>query len=418
MTNVSKVPIQTFVFFDLEATDLTRPRITELCLLSVQREELLTREGSPRIVNKLTICVHPQKPISLIASDITGLYNDSLESQTSFDKNVVDIITLFLSRLPQPVCLVAHYGNGFDYPLLNAELKRAKCELSLEVLCVDSLDAVRSIDTKILYEEERALIEIQNQNNTTPVRQGIQDVSQNDFRISEDQTRPACTATVKQDSMHAKRNADTDSIDHVRKRLFTGAEKNVKEAESMENKSCLKEELSAKDASQVVENSEKIQADAAVVQQASPQQPMARAVEQNVESLTLKSEYSATDDMLMAAVDFIEANENPDKTCTPLRKCLNSNGGSSTDVTPVNSRTQISDILYGDQGQTTPIVLPRLSYKLEEIYLRTFGQKPPLSHNAEDDCVTLMKVCKKRCPQFIEWADQHQVALSSVVPIF
>ncbi|XP_021352012.1 uncharacterized protein LOC110449460 isoform X2 [Mizuhopecten yessoensis] len=538
MATVPKTPIQTIVFFDLEATSLTRPRITELCLLSVQREEFLTRNGSPRVVNKLTLCVDPQKAISPIANNMTGLYNDSLESQTPFDNKVVDIMAHFLSRLPQPVCLVAHYGHGFDYPLLNAELKRAKCELPLDVVCVDSLEAIRAIDMQTLYEQEQQRIDMQNQNNSTPTHRGIQSgqgVQPNNSTTPELQTQPTHTATVKQDTMLAKRKADAGSIEHVRKRLFTDSDKVAKEVENSEDKTkvemaCCKEKQTVEATRQLVQNLHEINPETAVVPTPSrdtPEQPKAQE-EQNVglqsiaASSVLDSQQSVTDDMLMEAVESVEADENFEKAGTSMTKCPpsvsnvtlkpstqrtsppqahvmcsnnDSNSGTGNDkaglpgtsvsvpgnsgvcftgnvnaqlpetsgvhdvksidrvpnngfqsaqpsagdtvrcktsidqlhtpvkssnnnVTPVTTGVNNNNNSVTNQDHVTPMVLPKLSYKLEEIYYRTFGQKPPLSHNAEDDCITLMKVCKKRCPQFLEWVNKHQVLLSTLPPMY
>ena len=66
--------VRTLVLFDTETTSLNKPRITELCLMSVQREDLLTTVGTPRVVNKLTLCVNPQRCMDPEACKITGKY--------------------------------------------------------------------------------------------------------------------------------------------------------------------------------------------------------------------------------------------------------------------------------------------------------------------------------------------------------
>ena len=64
------------VFLDFEATGLLgpaqRPRITELCLLAVHRDDLTSGMGFPRALNKLTLCLNPKKPIHMGSSQITG----------------------------------------------------------------------------------------------------------------------------------------------------------------------------------------------------------------------------------------------------------------------------------------------------------------------------------------------------------
>ena len=42
---------------------------------------------------------------------------------TNFNRTTVEIINTFLTCFPSHVCLVAHYGNTYDFPLLKAELE-------------------------------------------------------------------------------------------------------------------------------------------------------------------------------------------------------------------------------------------------------------------------------------------------------
>lgn len=41
-----------------------------------------------------------------------------LENESPFDKNTANCLNWFLERLEQPVCLVAHNGWTFDYPII------------------------------------------------------------------------------------------------------------------------------------------------------------------------------------------------------------------------------------------------------------------------------------------------------------
>ena len=126
--------VKTLVYFDVEATGLKsagRPRISELSLLAVNIKDVLKmseaikdniqnrtiessflqlRKLSPRIVNKLTLCIYPMATIVPLVSDITGLDNYNLTGQSKFNKSTGDLINSFLSLLPPPVCLVAHNG--------------------------------------------------------------------------------------------------------------------------------------------------------------------------------------------------------------------------------------------------------------------------------------------------------------------
>ena len=70
--------------------------------------------------------------------DLTGLDNYSLSEQSTFNKNTGELIKNFLSCLPTPVCLVAHKGNSYDFPLLKAELDKLGILLIAKILCAFS----------------------------------------------------------------------------------------------------------------------------------------------------------------------------------------------------------------------------------------------------------------------------------------
>ena len=161
--------IRTFVYFDLEATGLKssgRPRVCEISLIAVNTSDiqdlhkpLLNRisdrthedtiiqieKCSPRIMNKLTICVYPMATIVPFVSSMTGLDNYNLTGQSKFDRNIGNLLNIFLSCLPSPVCLVAHNGSQYDFPLLKAEMEKAGTKLGSQILCVDSYLGIRSI---------------------------------------------------------------------------------------------------------------------------------------------------------------------------------------------------------------------------------------------------------------------------------
>ena len=75
-----KNEIDTFIFFDLETTDLIRgtqlPMITELSMVAVSRDSLkakkATKTAMPRILQKLTIPIRPTESINPTASSISG----------------------------------------------------------------------------------------------------------------------------------------------------------------------------------------------------------------------------------------------------------------------------------------------------------------------------------------------------------
>ena len=164
--------IKTLVYFDIEATGLKssgRPRMTEISFVAVKMDDTLNlsmeikqllkngcSEGNllqleslqPRIVNKLTLCIYPMATIVPHVSDITGLDNYMLNGQSKFEMSTGILINSFLSHLPSPVCLVAHNGDAFDFPLLKAEMEKVNTPLNPLILCVDSYTGIKDIYKK------------------------------------------------------------------------------------------------------------------------------------------------------------------------------------------------------------------------------------------------------------------------------
>lgn len=73
------------------------------------------------------------------------------------------MLNIFLKHLPRPVCLVAHNGNQFDFPVLNHTVQALNGSLPTDLLCADSLKLFQ--DLHHLYGEESSSVS----NNSTPV---------------------------------------------------------------------------------------------------------------------------------------------------------------------------------------------------------------------------------------------------------
>ncbi|KAF6091704.1 three prime repair exonuclease 2 [Phyllostomus discolor] len=148
---------ETFVFLDLEATGLpnVNPEIAELSLFAVHRSSLENPERDevgtpvlPRVLDKLTLCMCPERPFTSKASEITGLSIEGLAQcqKAGFNEAVVRTLQAFLSRQEGPICLVAHNGFDYDFPLLCTELQRLGAHLPLNTTCLDTLPALRGLD--------------------------------------------------------------------------------------------------------------------------------------------------------------------------------------------------------------------------------------------------------------------------------
>ncbi len=71
-----------------------------------------------------------------------------LENESKFDENFVELLNHYLLQLPQPVCLVAHNGDKFDFPIVQRQLQTLNMTLVDDILCMDSLLFFRSYEGK------------------------------------------------------------------------------------------------------------------------------------------------------------------------------------------------------------------------------------------------------------------------------
>lgn len=161
MQNISTPPIQseeaeiteknkTFAFLDLETTGIPeleffKTKITEISIVACSVEHFLMGTA-PRVLHKLTLCFNPSKRIDLKSSDITGLTNELLEYENKFDENAMTLLEKFLSQLQQPVCLISHNGEKFDFPLLKKRFEVLKVSVPDTLKCCDSLKVFKDID--------------------------------------------------------------------------------------------------------------------------------------------------------------------------------------------------------------------------------------------------------------------------------
>lgn len=135
---MSTTAISTFVFFDLEtsglpADEFNRTKIIKLALVACSAEHIAATNTLaanraliklPHVLHKLSVCLNPQRMIHPEVTVITGLDNFQLEHEQPFGANTGALLVHFVQQLPQPVCLVAHNGDRFDFPLLRREMDR------------------------------------------------------------------------------------------------------------------------------------------------------------------------------------------------------------------------------------------------------------------------------------------------------
>ncbi|XP_055940212.1 uncharacterized protein LOC129969597 [Argiope bruennichi] len=161
----SIIKVATLVFFDLETTGLafeigkSNVQITEISMIAIDRKEFEQSTFEDlrdiRIIRKLCLCTKPRSMVSSSAAAITGLNNKNLMDQTPFERNAAEAINFFLSHLPKPVCLLAHNGNRYDFPLLKAEFSRLSMFLPPDILIADTLKAFRILGIPVFPPEKK-----------------------------------------------------------------------------------------------------------------------------------------------------------------------------------------------------------------------------------------------------------------------
>lgn len=156
LSSVLPAPVKTLVFFDLETTGLPssyqRVSITELAMVAVDRAHFEKQDKAEfRVTSKLTLCLKPVAPMHPMAVKKSGLNPTLLKDQCYFQK-ALPAIRAFLSALTPPVCLLAHNGDPFDFPIFVDELKFAGNSNDVDnilgisgLTCCDTLKAVRNV---------------------------------------------------------------------------------------------------------------------------------------------------------------------------------------------------------------------------------------------------------------------------------
>ncbi|ALC38335.1 CG3165, partial [Drosophila busckii] len=184
--------ISTIAVLDLECSNFpsennNRVSITELCIYAFD-SSILKDNGhlevpelddfvapltsklptTPRVLHKLNLLFRPSMLIWPDAERITGLSNFLLERESRLDENAAQMIINFLKHLPAPVCLVAHNGWGFDFPIVKQAFDKIGMQLPDSVLCVDSLRAFLEIDDKrkLTLSNTKVALEVELNDNT------------------------------------------------------------------------------------------------------------------------------------------------------------------------------------------------------------------------------------------------------------
>ncbi|GFN88206.1 three prime repair exonuclease 1 [Plakobranchus ocellatus] len=477
--------IRCFVLFDTETTGLpsvgNNPRITELCLLALTRNELASENSSPRVLNKLLLCFNPMKMISSAACLHTGLHNDSLEELSTF-KTQASLVCQFLKNLPHPVCLVAHNGNKFDFPLLVAHLEKGQQMIPEDVLCADSLEAFRAFDglppvpeflqtrgekssedqtsskrnalngvpfgndnlSAASSTEAKDLVNSQSisspvrkrglENCQEPTRDAEQDSRQDDESSGADlkvsmetfwDTSGAATPAKKTSRLIQEaptKRLPSPNFSPGMRVEYKGPQRNPirgvdtldKRAEFVQNE----RKLQGGNVSTIALSKGEVGCDGLVESQEEKVQ-CTRDSSQEGDALSKDQSLTDSEKLFLEAVEESERLEaqqvNNDLVTKPVGEAVSgtANPENSGDNTPVVTRESALGKTYDVECQK------KVSYSLPKLYARTFGQEPLVSHTAEDDCITMLKIIRNAAiKKFPQWCDENAVPLKDITSMY
>lgn len=384
----SKPPVSTLVFMDLETTGLPSSigrknvHITEISLVAVDRLDFEDDKSPLRVINKLSVCVQPRTAISYGAMKVTGLSNDILETQQIFNDAVPKLLDVFLSRLRRPICLLAHNGHCYDYPILQAELKRLNCSLPEDILCADTLEAFRKIG--LVPPNDTVVVD-------TPCE------------VAETNNYSACKVDLTDDDiekllsedMHLLENVNVPHEPHLMYNYNT-------QTQNFSTPNCFISPNNVNISDNHVSNSKN------------------NAVEFG------SGECTPIKTGIVPPVNGVYyANGNGVATTPQIDHLLSDNNQEHRDVShakrrlfsPAGNESTKKIVTESPSSSTVKSRAKKLpkkpQYSLEKLYIHYFGDMPPDSHHAESDCINLSKVCQKVSKHFLPWLDEHSYPFSS-----
>jgi len=334
---------------------------------------------------------------------VIGLNNDNLYQQKDFDSEVGDLILLFLRRLESPVCLVAHNGSRFDFPLLAAELQSTGCSPLLlvnnqPVLCIDTWEMFRDLAGDPVTFPNRFLREPSSSPPPTV--------------LSPDHQNPA--------------SSWTDAADCVGDRKDNGIRNFFRPEQTPPGKSDLTENVAnckkPKFESDGNGDSTRHHAASHISRQLFPDSGSDDCTSRD--GLTSSSDAGDASDLSLADHMGDLKTESFDSDTGNSQRV----GAESTDVeaarkTNNTSSADDSSSTFQFAGFTRPgrkIIMTaakRPSYKLVDLHQRIVGHEPTESHRAEDDCLTLARIFWLT-PKAPAWADSHAVPFDRFRPLY
>nr|XP_054769539.1 three prime repair exonuclease 2-like [Lytechinus pictus] len=377
MDSVTGLTIKSFVFLDFETSHLypkDRPKIIELSLIAINRAGLLdpnvhtslylaknnenstfdlSKVSLPRIVDKLTLCLDPGKYTSPHSARLTKMDKRKLDinKKLPFDEGVVTMLNIFLSRQDAPVCLVAHNGMRFDFPILRSELSGLTTgDPPAELYCLDTLKGFRAGFGATETQGVKKKREWKDKQNSVKIS-GIANVTQ-------DQTH------FNSSGITFAQSQDRRSGDFYHRTNQNGVDRSLLHNMTLHKSHDAKMSLS------------------------SSKNPIHHA--KQLPNPQRKHPHLHFVILLL-----------------PMLKRSRLRTSQARPVLPQHSGKRNQRLYSRHTVDDHPPKRQRVSYSLVNIFKRTFEREPPHSHSAEDDVVSLIKVLLPVISDFVSWADEN-----------
>ena len=390
-----------------------------------------------------------------------------------------------MDHLTKPICLLAHNGYRFDFPVLKAELNRTGENLCEDILCADTLEAFRSLDglparnDPFASQNHRSIYQGYTPKSTQIVWNKAPGVKRKPTENESCKTNPKISkhnidqfdVTMRcEESEHNK----VHKADKVKKKLFVdeiaSEEKTTKlnlsnetkqgedsqEYKSDEFSSSLEDSdyllalenvendlrntdssTSSVESSRKSSDSDRTDSQGSNLSKESISKPMRAGVASCTGYFIRENKNTCKDSKLFEKVGEMK---NGDKRATlkttepnmllssvaaasrssiVTSPCLTTSKPPATPANMSSSRstTVITNSVLSVSSSEKSQPAQWQSYRLEQVYVRTFGSEPECSHFAESDCLSLLKIAGQT-PDLLEWVDQNAVKFSSVKPAY
>lgn len=280
-----------------------------------------------------------------------GLYNDMLESQEEFDDSVPKLLEYFFRRLQKPICLLAHNGNRFDFPVLQAELKRLNYSLGSDIVCADTLVAFRSI---CLSEKQAVALEAkENAKKEEACEELVQQVK---------------NGPITDDEIELLLSQDLESFTNIDDALLT-------------------EVTSTKCSPQIYTSGKEHVFNEILSPSQNEKTPQKTDTASNLNGKPNGRKRKVLDPTYLPKHQY---QYNKKKNIPAKRN------------------------LFPEQDQQSLKIHEITRFSLENLYNHFFHESPDNSHYAEVDCMSLSKVCQKVSKSFLKWVDENSVTFSSI----